>query len=160
MTHDEEDVAGVILLPPYIFAAVLGAAFLLQYLLPIDFLQAYRAQGWQFWVGVIASISAMALASYGALEFRRQDTNIPPDKPSLALVTGGPYRFTRNPMYIGFLLLLLGIGLIFSLEWALVLWPTLALVLHYGVVIREEAYLAKKFGASYQEFLSNTRRWL
>lgn len=160
MAQDEKDIAGVILLPPYIFAAVLGAALLLQYLLPTNFLQAYRAQEWQFWVGLIVSISAALLASYGAWEFKRLGTNVPPDKPTLTLVTTGPYRFTRNPMYIGFLALLPGIGLIFSLEWALILWPTLALALHYGVVKREEAYLENKFGAAYREFLSKTRRWL
>ena len=160
MAINEKDLAGVVMLPPYIFMLILGAAFVLQLLVPIDFLQAFRAQEWQFWVGVALSISAVGLAGFGALEFWRNGTNIPPDKPAIRLVTSGAYRFTRNPMYIGFLLLLPAIGLIFSLEWALLLWPALALALHYGVVKREEAYLTGKFGASYREYLGRTRRWL
>jgi len=160
MATNEKDVAGVAVLPPYIFMMVLGAALALQLFVPIDFLQAFRAQEWQFWFGVALSIAAAGLAGFGALEFWRNGTNIPPDKPAIRLVTSGIYHVTRNPMYIGFLLILPGIGLIFSLEWALLLWPALALALHYGVVKREEAYLAGKFGAPYREYLNRTRRWI
>jgi protein-S-isoprenylcysteine O-methyltransferase Ste14 len=138
---------------------VLGVAIVLEFSLPMQFLQPYRAQGWQFWLGLCLAVAALGIAGWGAWTFMLAGTNIPPDKPALKIVTHGPYRVTRNPMYVGFLLLLAAIGLIFALEWALLLWPVLALTLHYGVILREERYLTKKFGAPYETYLEATRRY-
>lgn len=160
MAENQKDIAGVILLPPYIFLIALGAAIALQLALPLNFLHPFRTFGWQFWLGVAVSVLAIVIATWGIVEFLRHGTNVPPDKPALHLVTSGPYRFTRNPMYLGILLLLPGFALICSVEWAILVWPFLALALHYGVVKREESYMEAKFGAPYTAFLRKTRRWL
>ena len=81
-------------------------------------------------------------------------------KPALVLVRDGPYRFTRNPMYAGMVLMLVALGLLFSVDYTLPIAPLLWLVLHVGVVLREETYLIGKFGARYQSYLDETRRWI
>ena len=76
------------------------------------------------------------------------------------VVETGPYRFTRNPMYLGMVIIQIGLCLTFSLDWLIFLTPILWAALHFGVVLREEAYLEAKFGAPYQHFKGRTRRWL
>ena len=110
--------------------------------------------------GLIMVGAAMVLALTAILAFRRAGTNIEPTKPALVLVFDGPYRFTRNPMYSGLILMMAGLSLIFSIDYALLLTLPFALVLHHGVVLREEAYLTKKFGQPYTDYLTQTRRWI
>jgi protein-S-isoprenylcysteine O-methyltransferase Ste14 len=106
-------------------------------------------------IGIVAALA-------GVWEFRRAQTTVDPRDPgkSSALVTGGVYRFTRNPMYLGFLCLLLA--------WASVLWTPLALagpVVFIAYMNRfqigpEERMLSARFGASFQEYLRRVRRWV
>lgn len=154
------DTAGVILLPPYLFGLVFAAAVALEFIGLFRFLGPISLSGWQLWSGLGICCLAATLALWGILAFVRAGTNIPPDEPALAVVTTGPYRFTRNPMYLGILGLLFGLGLMLRLEWAIILWPVLAMLLHYGVVLREERYMTDKFGAPYEALLSRTRRWI
>ncbi|MEM1159587.1 MAG: isoprenylcysteine carboxylmethyltransferase family protein, partial [Pseudomonadota bacterium] len=108
--------------------------------------------------GLMALAAALALS--GIYSFKKAGTHVEPFKPSLVLVRDGPYRFTRNPMYAGLILMLAGLALIFSIDYALFMVPALWLVLHHGVVLREEAYLTEKFGEPYANYLSQTRRWI
>jgi len=89
----------------------------------------------------------------------RARTNIDPYKPSTALVTGGPYRFTRNPIYVAMTLLYVGAALSFRIIPALILLPVALLLLQFGVIRREERYLEAKFGDRYREYRSSVRRW-
>ena len=100
------------------------------------------------------------LAISAGRAFSAAGTNVDPAKPALAIARSGPYRFTRNPMYLGMVCLISGLGLFFSLDHVIFIAPILFLTLHYGVVLREEAYLAEKFGADYEALKANTRRWL
>jgi protein-S-isoprenylcysteine O-methyltransferase Ste14 len=87
-------------------------------------------------------------------------TNVRPDKPALAIVSGGPYRFSRNPMYLALCLMQIGVGFVID-GWIPVLFTIpLALMLHFGVVLREEAYLELKFGETYLQFKRRVRRWI
>ena len=81
-------------------------------------------------------------------------------KPTLAIVTHGPYGFTRNPIYLGMFLGQTGLAIGFDSLWILVMLIPFYLVLRYGVVAREEAYLARKFGGVYLDYKSRVRRWL
>jgi len=87
-------------------------------------------------------------------------TNVRPDRPALTVVRSGPYRFARNPMYLSLCLLQLAIG--FFLDgWVQLLFAgVLALVLHFGVILREESYLQRKFSEQYLSFKRQVRRWL
>lgn len=92
--------------------------------------------------------------------FKAARTNPKPWKPTTALVIEGPYRYTRNPMYVGFTLLYIGITL-----WMNSAWPLLALLvvlplMQFGVIRREEKYLERKFGAAYRKYMLTVRRWI
>lgn len=159
-TSEASDTPGLITRPPYFLLAALVLAALLDWGTGLSFLAAPGLGSLQSWIGLAVTGAAIALAISGVRTFRRANTNVDPFQPALKLVTAGPYRFTRNPMYLGMVLFLLGTSLAFALEWGLLLTPVLWLAYDRLVVAREEAYLSRKFGAPYTEFLGRTRRWL
>ena len=153
-----DDHPGVIAPPPVIFAVLLGIGIVLGWLLPGFLPPAYTT--WMVVLGIVLGIGAFALGGGGVLVFLRNGTNVEPTKPALFLVKDGPYRLTRNPMYSALILMMLALGFIFSFDYALVMALPFAVILHHGVVLREEAYLTRKFGEDYTQYLSETRRWL
>jgi protein-S-isoprenylcysteine O-methyltransferase Ste14 len=92
--------------------------------------------------------------------FRRHGTNVPTYKPATALVTDGPYRFSRNPGYVSMFLIYAGIVLAADNAWLLGLLVIFVAVIHYGVVRREEHYLEHRFGDDYRRYRSAVRRWI
>jgi protein-S-isoprenylcysteine O-methyltransferase Ste14 len=76
------------------------------------------------------------------------------------LVTQGVFGWTRNPIYLGGSLALVGFALAFALDWVLMLWAASLPLLHYGVVLREEAYLARQFGDAFRSYCAAVPRWL
>jgi protein-S-isoprenylcysteine O-methyltransferase Ste14 len=90
---------------------------------------------------------------------RRAGTNVLPSQPTLSIVTDGPFRFTRNPLYVAGSLLYLGLTLIFNSVWPLVLFVPMLVVLDRGVIRREERYLEGKFGDVYLAYKARVRRW-
>lgn len=101
---------------------------------------------------------ALELWAIGA--FRRRRTAVQPWKPSTALVAEGPYRFSRNPIYLGFAVTYLGLALALNSWLALALLVPCLLVVDRGVIAREERYLSAKFGASYDTYRGRVRRWI
>ncbi|HEV7276175.1 MAG TPA: isoprenylcysteine carboxylmethyltransferase family protein [Devosiaceae bacterium] len=154
------DTPGLITRPPYFLLLALALAAALDLAADLSFLAASGLASLQSWIGLAFVLGAIALAVSGVRTFRRASTNVDPFQPALTLVTDGPYRFTRNPMYLGMVLFLLGVSLMFSLEWGLLLTPALWLAYDRLVVAREEAYLSRKFGEPYRAFLGGTRRWI
>jgi len=150
------DAPGVVAFPPLIFAVVLGLELFCRTLVRVDLSPhlTFRV------AGSILAIVAGTTALSAALAMRRAGTNINPARPALAIVTTGPYRFTRNPMYLALCLLNLGIGLLLCDLIPVFLTLGLVLVLHYGVILREERYLERKFGAAYISYKARVRRWL
>jgi protein-S-isoprenylcysteine O-methyltransferase Ste14 len=146
--------------PPLILLAAIVVAAGLEFLVPVSLLPVPGLGNWLSWIGALLCVAGVVSAITGLREFRHHGTNVNPTRPALKLVTSGPYRFTRNPMYLGMALLLAGIVLMFSLEWGILVWIVFVLVINYGVIVREERYLTGKFGAPYAEFLRRTRRWL
>ncbi len=155
----DSDTANVIAFPPLILLCTLALAVGLEFVAPLGLLPPRFATA-ALVSGIAVGCAALAMSGSGVLAFRRAGTNIEPHKPALVLVETGPYRFTRNPMYLGLITVMLGASLAASLDWGLPLTVILWLVLHHGVVLREEAYLRRKFGAPYEAFLARTRRWL
>lgn len=102
--------------------------------------------------GLWFGISALGL-------FHRHSTKAEPWKPSSALVTSGAYRFTRNPMYVGMLLLYVGLALIAGGFWTGVAIVPVFLTLNFYVIAREEAYLERRFGTAYTAYRGKVRRW-
>ena len=104
--------------------------------------------------------AGFALAVWAIATFRRAGTRVETTKPTMAIVTHRPYRLTRNPIYLGMFLGQTGLAIGFDSLWILAMLIPFYLVLRYGVVAREEAYLARKFGGVYLEYKSRVRRWL
>ena len=90
----------------------------------------------------------------------RAGSNVPTSLPTTTIVETGPYRFTRNPIYPAMVLGLIGLAIVFNSLWLLLVAVPFALVIRYGVIAREEAYLERKFGDVYRRYRSRVRRWL
>jgi protein-S-isoprenylcysteine O-methyltransferase Ste14 len=110
--------------------------------------------------GIVFVILAPTLALSALRTMKAAGTNVHPSEPALALVSDGPFRFTRNPMYLALCLLQVAVGFFLN-DWITLLFVVpLALILHYGVVLREERYLAAKFGEPYLQYKREVRRWI
>ena len=154
----EKDNAGVIAFPPFIWlvSAVISTLIHLFVIhLPIT-----TNHGVRLVCGIALIIIAPTLALSALFTMRAAGTNIDPAKPTLSIVRGGPYRFTRNPMYLALCLLQIALGFFLNDWFALLFVIPLFFVLHYGVVLREERYLAAKFGEPYLQLKREVRRWL
>lgn len=154
--EDRTDRAGVIFPPPLIMLTALIAAMALHRLWPWPV--ASRAAA--VTLGAAFCVFGIGIAAWGRITLARGGTNVNPYKPTTSIITGGPYRFTRNPLYVGIQGLFLGLSLLVGTWWGLVLLVPAFLILHYGVVQREEAYLERKFGQAYRTYKASVRRWL
>lgn len=105
-------------------------------------------------------VAALALAAWAILEFRSLGTNPEPWKPSTTVVGSGPFRFSRNPMYLSLGLVHLGIGFLAASVWIVATLAPALIVVRYGVIGREERYLEGKFGEAYTRYKKTVRRWL
>lgn len=159
MSKGANDVAGVIARPPLIVAATLVAAFLLDYFYPQGHM-ARTASGLRYLASGIALLCAVLLLGAAAYEMRKAKTNIPTWEPTLALVTEGVYARTRNPIYLAFIFFLIGVGMLLNSDWLFVLLVPFVLIIHYGVIRREEAYLLARFGVPYANYMKQTPRYL
>lgn len=153
------DHAGVAIKPPILFLAALALGYALTRYVPIGPGLA-SPNGTALATGLIFVIGGFALAFFAARRFRLAGTSVIPGEPASTLVTAGIYRVTRNPMYIGFILLYFGLSIILTSVWILLLLIPVVLILHRGVVLREEAYLARKFGDDYTRYAERVPRWL
>jgi protein-S-isoprenylcysteine O-methyltransferase Ste14 len=150
------DISGVIAPPPLIFLAGLAVGFGLQALLPDTSLP-----GAVRWVlGGVLLIAGFALLFSFERAFHRKATAANPWRPTTAIATDGPYRFTRNPAYVGMALVYTGIALLAGALWVLLPLPLVLLIIDRGVIAREERYLERKFGQEYLDYKRSVRRWV
>ena len=150
------DNPGVIAFPPFIWLvnAVISVVVHLFIRLPI---MSYR---FCLVCGIVFIILAPTLALSALITMKAAGTNIDPAKPALTIVRDGPFRFARNPMYLALCLLQVALGFFLN-DWiALLLVVPLALIFHYGVILREERYLTAKFGEPYLQYKRDVRRWI
>lgn len=94
------------------------------------------------------------------MHLKRRGTPVDPRRSTTALVTDGPYRYSRNPLYLRVTLFHLSVAFLLNDVWLLAVLPPVLIVLHVGVVRREERYLEAKFGNEYREYKAKVRRWL
>src|SRR5499433_4303365 len=154
---DTADTAQVIIRPPLAWGLAVIVGLALNWLMPMPFLPADLPAGW---LGAMVFVFALALFAWAIVAITRAGSNVPTNRPTTTIVESGPYRFTRNPIYLGMFLGLIGLAVAFNTLWLLVTLVPFALVIRYGVVAREEAYLERKFGDVYQSYRSRVRRWL
>jgi protein-S-isoprenylcysteine O-methyltransferase Ste14 len=153
---DPNDRPNVVALPPLIYLVGLIAAFVLNAIFPLTLTLPPTVR----WAGVGLMVAAIALAVAARRAFVRAGTNVNPMQPSTALVASGPFRWSRNPMYVGMTTLLVGFALTTRMTWALILLVPVLAIMHWGVVLREERYLARKFGVEYDVYRAAVRRYL
>ncbi len=152
----KQDTPGVIAPPPLIYLAVLLIGLGLSYLAPTPFLPRSLAYGLG---AVLILIGAWIIISARRMMLRA-GTAIKPTIPTTALVITGPFRFTRNPLYVGATLIYVGIAVAARSLWALALLLVVLAVMQRGVIDREERYLERKFGADYVRYKERVRRWI
>jgi protein-S-isoprenylcysteine O-methyltransferase Ste14 len=150
------DAPGVLVFPPLLALGVLLVGVGAHLLLPAPLAPRVPLR----FAGAACAAAAVAIVMAARSEMARAGTNVNPSLPSTAVVTAGPYRFTRNPMYLSLCLLNLGIGLLLCDLVPVALTAVLAAILNYGVIVREERYLERKFGGAYLAYRGRVRRWL
>src|SRR5882724_3306695 len=154
----EPDSAGVRFPPPFLY---LGALLLGLAAERFVTLRSFGI-GWRLLVATGALLfvagAAMMLAAAGL--FRRLGTNVPPSQPTTLIATTGPYRWTRNPMYLGMALIYAGLAIGFDGPIAFALLPLVLIAIQTQVIAREERYLETKFGDDYRRYKAEVRRWL
>lgn len=111
-------------------------------------------------VGAAAIVVGLAITWWALSTFVRVRTGIMPDRPARQLVTFGPYRFSRNPMFVGFSAIYVGLAVMLNLVWPLIVLPLVIAVLTMTVIRHEERYMATEFGDPYTTYCRRVRRWM
>jgi protein-S-isoprenylcysteine O-methyltransferase Ste14 len=158
--QEQKDAAAVRVPPPVIplLAVLLGVG--LNRVWPID-LGFALATPERYWLGGLIVLTAfLGLGLWSVLLFRRSGQSENPWKPTLHIEERGPFRVTRNPMYLQMVLVCTGLAVILMNWWVLVLTPVAGWLLQRFAILPEEAYLESKFGESYLAYKSRVRRWL
>ena len=152
----ESDHPGVVVLPPILYGGVFAAVLLLRWFRPLPIFEPAAL----LWPGVVLSLVAIGVLIAGRRAMEAAGTNVNPMLPSTAIVTSGLFRYSRNPLYVGLTLLYLGQTLAFDTWWGIALLAPLLAIMHFGVVLREERYLERKFGEPYRAYRARVRRYL
>ncbi len=153
----DRDSAGVIAQPPLIFLATFSVGLILH----LAFSMMLVPEGWvQLAVGIPVIGVAGVLVSSAARTMKRVGTEISTATPTTAIAVDGPFRFSRNPMYLAMAVLYVGLAISINALLILALLPVLLAIISFGVIAREESYLERKFGTEYVSYKSRVRRWL
>ena len=155
-SHSQSDTPHVLILPPLLYGVALAAGFLLQWIAPHPILSSNARP----WVGGALLASGVILAIWGRRVMEGAGTNVNPRLPATAVVSTGPFRLSRNPLYVALTLVYVGLALLANALWVLLFIVPVLVVMHYGVVRREERYLEAKFGDTYRAYRSRVRRYI
>ncbi|MGQ0685914.1 methyltransferase family protein [Bradyrhizobium sp.] len=145
--------------PPIVYVTAIGVSVLLHVFYPLPWFA-------QPLSGILVVLGWLMIAAFVALNIlairamRRAGTTVRPDRGTDHLVTGGPFAFTRNPLYLAGIMLVLGIGLAFGIAWFLLLALLAAFAVQKLAIEREERHLEARFGATYLDYARRVRRWI
>ncbi len=156
ISHNTHEGPGLRIHPPVVYLLVLLVAVGLNFLWPIPLLPRW----WGVVIGVFVIALGVTIMPAVVSRFRRAGTAFDPHQPATALITDGPYRFSRNPAYIALTLWYLGLGLALNNAWILLLAILPVLVMDRCAIPREERHLEEKFGQEYVRYKTRIRRWL
>ena len=155
MIEKRENDLNIPIKPPTIYFLSIIAGFLIQWMLPIKILPTFTIV-----IGLLFIPTALILLVWGSRLFAQAETAVNPDILPSTLVTTGIYKYTRNPMYLGFTSLQIGFAFALNNVWLFItLLPTLT-YMTYKVIHKEETFLEAAFGQAYLDYKTNTRRWL
>ena len=116
--------------------------------------------GWRVGLGLALVLFFIGWNAWSLWLFGRHRTGLLPGQPTRAMIEGGPFRLSRNPLYVGLLALYIGLALLAPTFWGLVLFPAAVLLIFWGAILPEERFLHKRFGAPYDDSTRRVRRWL
>jgi len=142
--------------PPLVYLGAIAAVFILRHFLPLPLL----AGAGTLWPCAVLAVLGVLLAIRGRKALQQANTNVDPMLPTLAITSDGPYRYSRNPLYVSLTLMYLGITLAGNTWWCMVVLVPLLGALHFGIVLREERYLQQKFGDQYLSYRQRVRRYV
>ena len=143
--------------PPYLVITSLISSLTLEYLYPVAFT---TGSSIQFFLGLVIIIVSIILFYCTFIIFKSNAENPHPRSVTTQLFLGGTYKYSRNPIYLAFVLMLLGCSICFNSVWYLVFAILELILLHFGVILPEEKYLEKEFDKVYLEYKNSVRRWI
>ncbi len=161
-THPREqtdDMPGVAVRPPRLYLAALAIGLLIEFFLPTSILDITWLEPHQRLIGTAISACGFILLTFCMMEFRKARTNVPTNLPANTIVDSGPFAWSRNPIYVALTLVYLGIAIAAKSAWIFGLIVPVLVIMRYGVIAREEVYLARKFGEAYLAYKERVRRW-
>lgn len=156
MTDRSHDAANTITYPPLIYAAGIALGWLIDRLIALPFVP----QAWSRPLGWLLVLGGSAIDGWSSLTMLRSRTTLDPYGSTSTIVQRGPYRYSRNPIYVGYTVLYLGVALLRRSLPTLLLLPIVLIVMRRGVIDREERYLTRAFGRDYTKYTARVRRWL
>ena len=142
--------------PPLLYLGGLAVGGLVQYLVPVTlFAKSIREP-----LGAAFFVLGLVVFGLAFKEFHESNTDLRHSKPPARIIRTGVYGLTRNPIYVGLTLSYFGIGVALGSPWIIALLVVILPVMHKGVILREEAFLAARFGHDYTTYVRHVRRWL
>ena len=150
MTQNGKDTPGIVLPPPLVFLAALAGGFLLDRAVPVNLEPAAAP----------VRVAGLIPPARRGPAFQRRRRRPRWRRPGRTPLTTGPFRYTRNPLYVALTLVYLGIALAAAMAWPVATLVPALVVIRYRVIAREEAYLERKFGDAYRDYKGRVRRWL
>lgn len=154
--NNHKDHADVKIHPPVLLAIHFVTVYFLNRFVPLPFVLPGILVG----VGYILILCGLGFAFSAVIRFIQARTTLDPHGSVSGIVNNGVYRFSRNPIYLGFVCLLIGFPFAFGSYWGLILSPLFIFLMNTLVIQQEETYLEKKFGETYTSYKSRVRRWL
>ena len=151
--------AGIRVFPPLIAATGIALGLVLTFLYPVPIVEPPTTRA-LLGLGIVFFALFLLLAVSANVTFRRSGTPANPFVATKALAQHGPYRFTRNPMYLGLVLMTIGFALVMNSMWIVLMAVPVLLLLRNLVILKEERYLEELFGDEYRAYQKRVRRWL
>ena len=154
--NSSSDHAQIVVNPFLICGGCLFAGLMLQLAIALPFLPLQSAHI----LGVIVFFSGFIFGVPSLIRFRKAKTTLNPHRTTTSFISGGPFRFSRNPIYVAMIFNYVGLAILFDSLWAIIFLPAVIWLLTLWVIIPEEKYLETKFGEEYRQYKAQVRRWL
>ena len=152
----KRDFHGILAFPQMLLIGTITTGIVINLFVHIELIP----QGVQFYAGTVVISLAVYIAAISFHEFRKNGVSIDPKKVPSVLITTGPFRYSRNPLYLALCLMELGIGVLLDNVWIFGLLIVVIIVLTYTAISSEERTLSEQFGKEYLKYASEVRRWL